>query len=84
MGFYLYNGELYANGKANQTEAKFSILEGKSVVKVEIDTSKNKIAWFLDDVLLHKADIAKELASTDMYPFVNLYNEGDIVELLHQ
>lgn len=59
-------------------------MEGKSVVKVEIDTRKNKIAWFLDDVLLHRADIAKELANADIYPIVNLYNEGDIVELLHQ
>lgn len=84
MGLYLYNGELYANGKGTQTEAKLTIVEGKSVVKVEIDTRKNKIAWSLDEVLLHRAEIAKELANADIYPLINLYNEGDIVELLHQ
>lgn len=51
---------------------------------VQIDTRKNKIAWFLDDVLLHRADITKELTNTDMYPFINMYSQGDIVELIHQ
>ena len=60
------------------------IVEGKSVIKVEVDTMNNKIAWFSDDVLIHRTDITKELVSTDMYPFVNMYSEGDIVEILHQ
>ena len=45
LGLYLINGNLFGNGKNPCVASGFNIVEGESVIKVEIDMNKRWIAW---------------------------------------
>jgi hypothetical protein len=42
------------------------------------------ISWYLDDELLYGSSFWKEMYNVEIYPFVNLYTNGDTVEFVNQ
>lgn len=59
MGFFLYGGYLYGNGKSPIVASNFTIVDGQSIVKVEIDMNKKWISWYLNEALLYSTEITK-------------------------
>jgi beta-glucanase (GH16 family) len=47
---------------------------------IEIDQNRKLIAWYLDKAPLYTAEFWQDLRNNEIYPFVNLYNNGDIIE----
>ncbi len=59
MGLMLTNGYLCGNGKNSAAASGYTIVEGESVIKVEIDMSSNIISWFHNEAKLYSTGIAK-------------------------
>jgi hypothetical protein len=84
MGLYLNNGSLYGKGGNRVVTSPITIVEGKSIIKTIIDMTRKNISWYLDDDLLYGSSFWKEMYNVEIYPFVNLYTNGDTVEFINQ
>lgn len=82
MGLYLASGQLYGNNKNPILASGYSIVDGQSIIKIEINMNKKSLSWFHNDSFLCEAQITKELTAFDIYPMVNLYTNGDTIEFL--
>lgn len=74
---------MLGNNKSDIAIQTVEILEGKSIVKVEVDMNKGVISWFLDDNFLCARRIPGELTIKEVYPVISFLNLGDTVEILH-
>ena len=64
--------------------SSITIIEGKSIIKTIINMTHKNISWYLDDELLYGSSFWKEMYNVEIYPFVNLYTNGDTVEFVNQ
>lgn len=71
------------NNKSDVAIQTVEIVEGKSIVKVEVDMNKSVISWFLDDNFLCARRIPSEVTIKEVYPVISFLNLGDTVEILH-
>lgn len=82
LGLSLSEKTVLGNNKSDVAIQPVEIVEGRSVVKVEVDMNKSVISWFLDDGFLCARRIPGEITSKDVYPIISLYNMGDAIELI--
>ena len=82
LGLSLSEKTVLGSNKSDVAIQPVEVVEGKSVVKVEIDMNKSVISWFLDDGFLCARKIPNDIVNKDVYPIISLYNMGDCVEIL--
>lgn len=81
LGLYLSEKTILGNSKSDVAIQPVEIIEGKSIVKIEIDMNKSVVSWFLDETFLCARRIPNEIQNKDIYPLISFYNIGDTIEI---
>lgn len=79
IGLHFSERTILGNNKSDVAIPPQDIIEGKSVVRVEIDMNKTVISWFLDGVFLCARKIPREILVKEVFLLVSFYNNGDTI-----
>ena len=74
IGLNLSERTILGNSKSDIAIQPVEIVEGKSVVRVEIDMNKGVISWYLDHSFLCARKIPREIAVKEVLPLISFFN----------
>ena len=83
IGLNLSERTILNNSKTDIAISHVEIVEGRSVVRVEIDMNKGVISWYLDGGFLCARRLPREIAVKEVLPMISFCNDGDTIEVLH-
>jgi hypothetical protein len=83
LGLSLSERTVLGNNKSDVAIQVVEVVEGKTIIKVEIDMNKSVISWFLDENFLCARRIPNEITCKELYPLISFYNLGDSVEIVN-
>ena len=74
IGLNLSERTILGNSKSDIAIQPVEIVDGKSVVRVEIDMNKGVISWYLDHSFLCARKIPREIAVKEVLPLISFFN----------
>ena len=70
---------MLGNSKSDVAIQPVDIVEGKSVVRMEIDMNKGVISWYLEGGFLCARKIPREISVKETFPLISFFNNGDTI-----